>query len=288
MGEMSEMMLGISASDLFCRDLGHAMRGEPLEDDPDDPKYLPTFDGKTYGSSNYTALKTASAYELPDEAPVKKARKKTITATSSEGGKPMNIYESITKIMGELGAVGKTSKNQSQGFMYRGIDAVMNALNPLLAKYKVFVVPEVLEHSREERTNSNNKNVIYSIATVKYTFYAEDGSNVSAVIVGEGCDYGDKSMNKALAIAMKYAFFQVFCIPTEEMVDPDAECHEVKAKTIDALKAKAIEDKAAELGIPVANICKAYKVGSLFDLTVEQFAKIQSNWTQIKEWSDKQ
>lgn len=200
----------------------------------------------------------------------------------------MNIYESISKVMGEIGAVGKTTKNQQQGFMYRGIDAVMNAINPALVKHKVFVVPEVLEQNREERTNSKGTTLLYSIIKVKYTFYADDGSSVSATVIGEGMDSGDKATNKAMSIAFKYACFQVFCIPTEEMVDPDAECHEVKAKTIDAIKAKAIEDKAAGLSIPVANICKAYKVESLFDLTVEQFVKIQSNWTQIKEWSDKQ
>lgn len=200
----------------------------------------------------------------------------------------MSIYESISKVMGEIGAVGKNTKNQQQGFMYRGIDAVMNAINPALVKHKVFVVPEVLEQTREERTNSKGTTLIYSIIRVKFTFYAEDGTNVSAIVIGEGMDTGDKATNKAMSIAFKYACFQVFCIPTEEMVDPDAEVHEVKAKTIDAIKAKAIEDKAAELNIPVANICKAYKVNSLFDLTVEQFMKIQNNWTQIKEWSDKQ
>ena len=40
----------------------------------------------------------------------------------------MNIYEAITKCMEDIGAVGKNDKNKQQGFMYRGIDAVMNAI----------------------------------------------------------------------------------------------------------------------------------------------------------------
>ena len=39
-------------------------------------------------------------------------------------------------------------------------------------------------------------------------------------------DSGDKATNKAMSIAMKYAMFQLFMIPTEA-VDPDSECHEV-------------------------------------------------------------
>lgn len=141
-----------------------------------------------------------------------------------------NIYETISAVMSEIGYVGKNDKNSQQGFMYRGIDAVMNAINPALIKHKLFVVPEVLEQTREERQTSRGGNLIYSVCKIKYTFYAQDGSSVSATVVGEGMDSGDKATNKAMSVAFKYACFQVFCIPTEEMVDPDAECHEVKPK----------------------------------------------------------
>lgn len=135
----------------------------------------------------------------------------------------MNIYESITKIIAEIPAIGKEKVNKTQGFKYRGIDDVMNAIQPLLAKYKVFITPEVLEQTREERQSTKGGTLIYSICKIKYTFYAEDGSNVTAITIGEGMDSGDKATNKAMAIAMKYALFQVFCIPTDEMKDPDAE-----------------------------------------------------------------
>ena len=141
----------------------------------------------------------------------------------------MNIYESITAIMQEIPAIGKDKKNAQQGFKYRGIDDVMNALQPILAKYKVFVVPEVLEQNREERVTGKGNTLLYSIMRIRYSFYAEDGTSVSAVVIGEGMDSGDKASNKALAIAMKYAFFQVFCIPTEEMKDPDADAPEPSA-----------------------------------------------------------
>lgn len=143
-----------------------------------------------------------------------------------EGG----IYKAITGVMSDIGAVGKNSWNEQQRFKFRGIDAVMNALYPALTKNKVFVVPEVLEQTREERESSRGGRLIYSICKIKYTFYAEDGTSVSAVTIGEGMDSGDKATNKAMAIALKYAFFQVFCIPTEEMVDPDAESPEIASQ----------------------------------------------------------
>jgi len=135
----------------------------------------------------------------------------------------MNIYQSITKILEEVPAIGKNKKNTTQNFMFRGIDDVMNTFQPLLAKHKVFIVPQVLEQTREERVTSKGGILIYSICKIKYIFYAEDGSFIEAIVVGEGMDSGDKATNKAMAIAMKYAMFQVFCIPTEEMKDPDSE-----------------------------------------------------------------
>ena len=213
----------------------------------------------------------------------------------------MNIFESISAVMKEIGAVGKTSKNTQQGFMFRGIDAVMNAINPALVKNKVFIVPTILEQTREERTNSKGTTLIYSIVKVKYTFYAEDGSFVESVVIGEGMDTGDKATNKAMSIAFKYACFQVFCIPTEEMIDPDTESHEVapkqpqaeptaaeKAQIDDIGKAKIDEKKVVALtnacanhGVSVDKILRLYKRDSLTDITETQFVHINNNWEKI-------
>lgn len=142
----------------------------------------------------------------------------------------MNIFESIAGIMSEGASIAKAKRNQQQGFQYRGIDDVMNTFQPLLSKYKVFIVPEVIDQKREERQTTKGGNLLYSVLTIKYTFFAEDGSSVSAVVVGEGMDSGDKASNKAMSVAMKYAMFQTFCIPTEEMSDPDAETPALSTK----------------------------------------------------------
>ncbi len=142
-----------------------------------------------------------------------------------------NIYQTINAIMEEIEPIGKDSTNKQQGFKYRGIDAVMNALQPLFAKHKLFCVPEVLEHIREERQSKSGGTLIYSIIKTKYTFYAEDGTFVSAVVEGEGMDSADKATNKAMAIAFKYACFQLFCIPTEDTSpDPDKDTHQLEPK----------------------------------------------------------
>ena len=215
-----------------------------------------------------------------------------------------NIYETISAVMSEVGAIGKNSKNEQQKFMFRGIDAVMNALAPALQKNKLFIVPEVLDQTREERTSSKGNAIIYSICRVKYTFYAEDGSSISATVIGEGMDSGDKATNKAMSIAFKYACFQVFCIPTEEMVDPDAECHEVKVQkksgikteeemkatetqTIDALALTAVKARLAETSKQLGKtldeeaLCKMVGCESLDKMTYPQLRVLNEN---IDRW----
>lgn len=132
------------------------------------------------------------------------------------------IYSRISQIMRDCPAIGKNQRNAQQGYAYRGIDDAMNTLQNLLPKYGVFYVPEVLDSKREERTTAKGGTLIYSVLKVRYTFYAEDGSHISAVVQSEGMDSADKSSNKAMSAACKYALFQVFNIPTVEFVDPDA------------------------------------------------------------------
>ena len=166
-----------------------------------------------------------------------------------------NIYESIAAILNEKAAVKKDSKNEAQRYMFRGIDAVMNVFNPLLAKHKVFVVPTVMDMTREERLNKSGTVLIYTVLTVQYAFYAEDGSFITAVVMGEGMDSGDKSVNKAMSAAYKYAMFQVFCVPTEEMIDSEVDSHEVMAKA----PANEKQKKESEPEPDVPLICECCK-----------------------------
>lgn len=161
----------------------------------------------------------------------------------------MQIYTAITDAMADIGAVSKDKYNNQQGFKFRGIDDVMNTLKPILTKHKIFTVPQVLEQTRETRTLANGKELRYSLLKIAFRFYTCDGSYVEAVTQGEGMDNGDKASNKAMAIAYKYALFQVFCIPTEEMQDPDAESYETvgkaqnKATQQNAQKATKVQPK---------------------------------------------
>lgn len=151
------------------------------------------------------------------------------------------IYAAINRVMESVGVVGKDRDNTQQNYKFRGIDDVMNALSPAFIKNKVFCVPNVKTRAREERKTARGGNIIYTIVEVVYTFFsAEDGSKVEVTIYGEGMDSGDKSMNKALSAAFKYACFQLFCIPTEEMHDSEEDSYEVQDRVITVAEQKQL------------------------------------------------
>lgn len=132
------------------------------------------------------------------------------------------IFKKIIEVMADINAIGKDRRNQQQGFQFRGIDDVMNELHSSLAKCGVFVLPKVLEETRTTGKTSRGGDMFYTRLKIDFGFYAEDGSHVDAIVIGEAMDTGDKASNKALSIGLKYAMLQVFCIPTEDEKDPDA------------------------------------------------------------------
>ena len=148
----------------------------------------------------------------------------------------MIVYQKIAAITAELSKIGisKDSKNQSQGYAFRGIDAVYGALSPLLAKHGLCILPRVKDRQVIERQNKSGTALFYVTLTVEFDFVAaEDGSKHTVITVGEAMDSGDKASNKAMSAAYKYAAFQAFCIPTEGDNDADSTTHEVVASTID-------------------------------------------------------
>jgi hypothetical protein len=144
------------------------------------------------------------------------------------------VYKAIAAVQGDMAAIGisKDSKNQQQGFMFRGIDAVYNALAPLLAKHKLCIIPRCQSRVQTERESKSGGALFSVVLDVEYDVVSgEDGSVHIARLPAEAMDSADKATNKAMSAAYKYLCLQMFCIPTEgESPDADKESHEVKGK----------------------------------------------------------
>ena len=142
----------------------------------------------------------------------------------------MKVYQAINAVQSELSATGiaKDRKNVAQGYSFRGIDEVYNALSPLLAKHGLCILPRCTERVCVERQNNKGTALFYVTVRADFDFVSsEDGSKHTVTTYGEAMDSGDKATNKAMSAAFKYAAMQAFSIPTEGDNDADATTHEV-------------------------------------------------------------
>lgn len=140
------------------------------------------------------------------------------------------VYEQIGDVAADMALQGisKGRENKAQGYAFRGIDDVYNALAPLLAKHKLVILPRMLARSVVEREGRNGGALFYVTVEAEFDFVsALDASKHTVRTFGEAMDSGDKATNKAMSAAYKYAAFQAFCIPTEGDNDSENHTHEV-------------------------------------------------------------
>jgi hypothetical protein len=160
--------------------------------------------------------------------------------------KTLSIAQALNEVMKEVGAVKKNDRNASQGFNFRGIDAVVNAVSPALQKYGVIVVPSVEDYEYASVEIGKNRTVMGHVKVkVTYTFIGAGGDSIKATVVGEAMDSGDKATAKAMSVAFRTALLQTLSLPTDEP-DPDSQSYERSEKVVVDTKAlaKAISESS--------------------------------------------
>lgn len=201
----------------------------------------------------------------------------------------MSVYKAINKVQADLSKLGisKDRKNsQGNGYQFRGIDDIYNVVSPLLSQHGLCILPRVISRECIERQSKAGGALFYTTVEVEFDFVcAEDGSKHIVKTFGEAMDTSDKSTNKAMSAAYKYACLQAFAIPTEGDNDADAATHEVAAapKQVETPKPVSlitmdqvteIQDLANDAGVELSAICAACKVDSLNKIPSTMFASV--------------
>ena len=144
----------------------------------------------------------------------------------------MKVYQAIGAVSHELSAQGisKGRNNAQQGYKFRGIDDVLNALSGALVKAGLVILPRCTDREVVERQTAKGGAIFNVTCRVEFDLVStEDGSTHTVCTYGEAMDSADKATNKAMSAAYKYLALLVFCIPTEASPETDADfsTHEV-------------------------------------------------------------
>lgn len=141
-----------------------------------------------------------------------------------------NVYQLIAAVSADIARQGiaKDRNNAQQGYKFRGIDDVYNALSPIMSAHGLVILPRIMGREVSERVNQKGNALFYVTVEAEFDFVSShDGSKHTVKTYGEAMDSGDKATNKAMSAAYKYAAFQTFCIPTEGDNEADAQTHVV-------------------------------------------------------------
>lgn len=136
------------------------------------------------------------------------------------------VQEAWANVMGEVRGLAKGDRNTQQGFNFRGVDAVMNAVGPALRNHGVAVVPSGVTGVQMSTYTTKSGTMMRDVAlVVSYTITGPGGDTMTGAAAGEASDAGDKATPKAMSVAFRTFLLQALCLPTDEP-DPDAETYE--------------------------------------------------------------
>src|ERR1051326_184708 len=140
------------------------------------------------------------------------------------------IHVALARVFGEVPPVGKDEENKQQGFKFRGIDAMEDALRPLFAKHGIVPIPlRVLDVRHSERSTRGGSIMNPTPVRMLYRFSGPAGDYVDVESIGEAADSGDKSTPKALTAAWKSLLDKMFLF-SEPGSDQD---HTTPEETVD-------------------------------------------------------
>jgi hypothetical protein len=164
-----------------------------------------------------------------------------------------NVFEALNAAMGEMGYVQK-QKTAGLQYSYAGEAALIAEVRPALVKHGVVVYPSGIRDLRNESyENKNGTTMNRAVGWFTFTFvHGSTDTSFVVEVLGEGVDAGDKSCNKAMTGAYKYALRQALMIETGDDPDKDAGEHQERAKPAVANKPQQAP-KSAPAAMPVAN-----------------------------------
>lgn len=141
------------------------------------------------------------------------------TTTAKAKTESATVFTALNEVMRAIKPIAKAQRNSQQGYMFRGVDDLYDALHGPFAEHGIIIIPQVVERLPEQRTSKKGEPLNVVHLHVVFTIYGPAGDSVVADAWGEGQDSADKATSKAATMALKYALLHIFCIPTGDPAD---------------------------------------------------------------------
>ena len=132
------------------------------------------------------------------------------------------IHSAILGVMEDIGkrGISKASENKEQKYMFRGIEAAMNQLAPILRNRGITIQVRYSDAQFSTKATKSGGEMRFAVVKGLFRFTADDQTYVESEYYGEGADSLDKAVTKAQSVAYRTALFQQFVVPTMA-IDPE-------------------------------------------------------------------
>ena len=124
--------------------------------------------------------------------------------------------------MAEIGYVRGTGQNTHQRYSYTSDEDLTAAVQPVMAKHGLAMLPSGCEVERVEVKTAKGGSATSVHVLQTWTIAHSSGEWMRIQMPGEGRDSQDKGTPKALTAARKYALRHLFCVPTGDDAEKEA------------------------------------------------------------------
>jgi len=206
-----------------------------------------------------------------------------------------NIQEALHAIYNDVGYVQK-QKNDNLNYSFAGEGAFIRELRPAMIEHGVTISVSKMDALTQEHyiTGKYDTKMVRSTIHAAVTFSHVSGDSITVEAYGEGSDAGDKSLNKAMTDAYKYALRQTFMIETGD--DPDKD-EEDKSLTAAAKKLGAVETGVVPvkseggMTIEMAKSAKSSTTGKTYgelskEELIQHFNGLSQKKKKLDEWNE--
>lgn len=193
----------------------------------------------------------------------------------------MNLWQRIHAVSTEVGRVAMTlAVDTGKGKSYKAvsINDVVDSLIPVLAKYRLVVVPgakEIIEQTQLTTTTQYGERQQFFIRLrAEFTIVNIDKPTETLTVCGygDGIDSGDKATGKANTYARKYALIDAFNLSKGD--DPDKDASQEYKKITYATAEQVTKVKVLYTDEEISKMLKRMKKGNLYACTTEQVEKM--------------
>jgi len=141
-----------------------------------------------------------------------------------ETAEQVPVWVAWARVMADVQTIAKRDKREAgdgagKGYLFRGVDTVINAVGPALRRHGVLVLPEEIVTIEYRETRTSKGTVMQEcIVRVRWSVIGPSGDRLAGTIesAGQANDTGDKATAKAMSVAQRVLFLTSLHVPTDD------------------------------------------------------------------------